>query len=134
MVEVIERHTTYMWQEQAGKPYYRIQTNDSRVAKKLKNRARGYYFKYGKKIMTDNPQNVRQVSFSPNSPLWIFQIQYSAPKVAERGLARITNAVVQKSPVEMILVAYTLPNDTIQKQVDKEVAELNGKRGVKDEK
>ena len=132
MAKVIKRHTTYMWQEQKGQPYYRIQTNDHRVAKKLKNRARGHTWKDGEKVTTGNPQGVIQVSFSPNSPLWIFQLRYSSPKTAQRGLSRITNAQVKKMPVGDIFVAYTLPDDIIQAEVDHQVAELNAKREVKE--
>ena len=132
MAEIIKRYTTYMWQEQKGQPYYRIQTNDHRVAKKLKNRARGHTWKDGEKVTTGNPQGVVQVSFSPNNPLWIFQLRYSSPKTAQRGLSRITNAEVKKPPFSDIFVAYTLPDDIIQAEVDHQVAELNAKREVKE--
>ena len=134
MAKVIERHTTYMWQEQKGHPYYRIQTNDNRVAKKLKNRARGHTWKNGEKVKTGNPQDVIQVSFSPNKPLWIFQLKYSSPKTAQRGLSRITNAKVKQSPVGDLWVAYTLPSDIIEGEVDRQVAELNAMREVEEEK
>ena len=86
MAEIIKRYTSYLWQEESGKPYYRIQTNDYRIAQKMK-----------KKMTGNNPQKVRQVLYGINVPVWVFQILYSSPRVAKKSFGRITTQKVQKA-------------------------------------
>jgi len=92
-----------LWQEEPRKPYYRIQTNDHRIAKKMKRKTTG-----------QNPQKVVQVVYGINEPIWVFQIQYKSPSVALRGFGRIMNAEVKKASEKGLFVAYTDPPRTVQ--------------------
>tara|TARA_R110000751_G_scaffold92563_2_gene181120 strand:- start:41 stop:400 length:360 start_codon:yes stop_codon:yes gene_type:complete len=106
MAEIIERYTSYLWQEESGKPYYRIQTNDYRIAQKMK-----------KKMTGNNPQKVRQVLYGINVPVWVFQILYSSPRVAKKSFGRITTQKVQKHPDKTLRVSYTVPPRHLQSKV-----------------
>ena len=106
MAEIIERYTSYLWQEESGKPYYRIQTNDFRIAQKMK-----------KKMTGNNPQKVRQVLYGINVPVWVFQILYSSPRVAKKSFGRITTQKVQKHPDKTLRVSYTVPPRHLQSKV-----------------
>jgi|TARA_B100001971_G_scaffold94404_1_gene87215 hypothetical protein len=103
LAEIIHRCTNYLWQEELRKPYYRIQTNDHRIARKMK-----------RKTFGQNLQKVVQVIFGINVPLWVFQIQYKSPHIAKKSFGRIMGAEVQKTPENGLFVAYTLPPSTIQ--------------------
>ena len=98
MAEQLDRYATYLWQEQKRHPYYRIQTTDHRIARKLKKR-----------------QNCNLVGHGINTPLWIFNIKYSSPRKALKGLANITRRSVEKSDEKGVFVAYTLPDMDIRK-------------------
>ena len=106
MAEIITRYTSYIWQEESGKPYYRIQTNDYRIAQKMK-----------KKMTGGNPQKVRQVLYGINVPVWVFQILYSSPRVAKKSFGRITTQKVQKHPDKTLRVSYTVPPRHLQSKV-----------------
>ena len=61
-----------IWQESIRYLDYRIQTNDPQVARKLRRR-----------------ETAVIAGFGVNSPLWIFRLKYTSPKLAEQGLQRI---------------------------------------------
>jgi len=103
MAEIIHRYTNYLWQEEPRKPYYRIQTNDHRIARKMK-----------RKTFGQNPQKVVQVIFGFNEPIWVFQIQYNSPHIAKRSFGRIMGAEVQNTSERGLFVAYTLPPRTTE--------------------
>ena len=90
MAQRLEEYTTYIWQVEARKKYYRIQTDDHRVARKLKKRP-----------------NVRLCVYGINAPFWVFEREYSSTKYALIGLSNITGADVVESSTESIWVSYT---------------------------
>ena len=106
MAEIIERYTSYLWQEESGKPYYRIQTNDFRIAQKMK-----------KKMAGGNPQKVRQVLYGINVPVWVFQILYSSPNNARKSFGRITTQKIQQHSDKDLFVSYTVPPRHLQSKV-----------------
>lgn len=98
MAQRLEEYTTYMWQMQPRKPYYRIQTTDHRVARKLKKRKNSILCLYG-----------------INAPIWIFELTYSSPRYAIVGLSNITGQDVQETSDMGVFVSYTPKQLTITK-------------------
>ena len=92
MAQRIKHFATYLWQETKRFPVYRIQTNDHRVARKLKKR-----------------KNTKLVLNGINIPLWVFQITYSSPRLAILGLGNITGEDVRETADTGVFVSYTLP-------------------------
>ena len=97
MAQRLEEYVTYLWQVEIRKPYYRIQTNDHRVARKLKKR-----------------KNSKLCMYGVNTPFWIFELSYSSPKYAVIGLSNITGADVQETSDMGVFVSYTPKQLTIQ--------------------
>ena len=96
MAQLLEQYSTFIWQMEIRKPIYRIQTNDHRVARKLKKRPRARLFVYG-----------------INAPFWVFQLKYSSPKYAVIGLSNITGADVEETSESGVFVSYTPKQLTI---------------------
>ena len=92
MAQRIKHFATYLWQETKRIPVYRIQTNDHKVARKLKKR-----------------KNAKLVMYGVNSPVWVFQIKYSSPRLALLGLGNITGEDVRETADTGVCVSYTLP-------------------------
>jgi len=86
------RYTTSLWQEQRGKPYYRIQTTDPAVARKLRRRT-----------------TFKLVGYGVNKSIWIFGGTYSTPQKAKLSLQRLTGQKVKKDTVAGGFVAETYP-------------------------
>ena len=103
MATKLIQYATYIWQLQVRKPIYRIQTNDHRVARKLKKR-----------------QNAKLCMYGVNAPLWIFELSYSSPKYALIGLSNITGQDVGESSDMGVWVSYTPKYLTIEKEVNDE--------------
>ena len=74
-----EYYITSMWQEQRGKPYYRIQTNDPRSVRKLLRR-----------------QSCKISCEWLNRYEYQFVTKYSTPQKARMSLKRLTNGVLEK--------------------------------------
>ena len=98
MAQRLEEYTTYIWQMESRKKYYRIQTDDHRVARKLKKRT-----------------NAKLCMYGINAPFWIFEREYSSPKYAIIWLSNITGADVVESSDTGVFVSYTPKQLTIQK-------------------
>lgn len=64
---------TYLWQEEKGQKYYRVQTDEKSIADKLKRR-NGF-------ILTAK---------SLNTNLWIFICEFSRPDLARKTIQSIT--------------------------------------------
>ena len=64
---------TYLWQEERGKKFYRVQTDERDIAKKMKRR---------------NGFNL--CGFAVNDSLWIFSCQFTRPDIAKKILKSIT--------------------------------------------
>ena len=92
MVTTLKTYATYMWQEQKRVPIYRFQTNDHRIARKLKKRP-----------------NAKLCVFGINAPFWVFIIRYSSPSRAILGLGNITGEEVENLPEYDVFVSYTHP-------------------------
>ncbi len=75
-------YTTFLWQEQRHKPYYRIQTTDPSVARKLRRRT-----------------TFKLVCCGINITLWIFRGTYSTSYKAKISLERLTGQKVKKDAV-----------------------------------
>jgi len=88
----MKRYTTYLWQETKRIPIYRIQTNDHRVARKFK-----------------KLKNTKLIMYGVNSPIWVFQIKHSSPRLALLGLSNITGEDVRETADTGVFVSYTLP-------------------------
>lgn len=84
-----------MWQEQRGKPYYRIQTTDPVIARKLRRRT-----------------TFKLVCCGINTTLWIFRGTYSTPYKAKISIQRLTGQKVKKDAVTGGFVAETYPIST----------------------
>ena len=70
---------TYLWQEESGKKYYRVQTDDKDVAKKLFRRNGFRLSAYG---MNSDSSN--------GSGLWIFCCEFSRPDIARKAIESVT--------------------------------------------
>ena len=101
MAQRLEEYASYIWQMEKRKPVYRIQTDDHRVARKLKKRP-----------------NAKLCSYGVNAPNWIFQVQYSSPSYAVIGLGNITGADVKETSDSGVFVSYTPKQLTIINEVD----------------
>jgi len=64
---------TYLWQEEYGKPYYRLQVEDKSIADKLKRR-----------------QGFRIAAISVTRPLWIFACQFNRKDGAIKTIKALT--------------------------------------------
>ncbi len=64
---------TYLWQEEKGKIFYKVQTDNRLLAKKMKRR-NGFHL----------------CGFAVNDSLWIFSCQFSRPDIAKKTLKSIT--------------------------------------------
>ena len=97
MAQRLEEYTTYIWQVEPRKKYYRIQTNDHRVSRKLKKRP-----------------NAKLCMYGVNAPFWIFELSYNSPKYAVIGLSNITGADVEETDDMGVFVSYTPKQLTIE--------------------
>ena len=101
MAQVLDRYSTFIWQMERRKTIYRIQTDDHRIARKLKKRT-----------------NASLCCYGINAPFWIFQVQYSSPSYAVVGLSNITGADVEETSDYGVFVSYTPKQLTITKGLD----------------
>lgn len=77
----MDKYTTFLWQELRGKPYYRIETDDPQVVRKLLRR----------KSCTISGEYPHQYGYQ-------FVTTYSTPQKARQSLKRLTNGVLEKDP------------------------------------
>ena len=70
---------TYLWQEESGKKYYRVQTDDKDIAKKLFRRNGFHLTAYG---VNADPAN--------GTGLWIFCCEFSRPDIARKTIESVT--------------------------------------------
>ena len=77
---------TYLWQEERGKPFYRFQTDDYKIAAKMK----------GRKKFTLAGRGM-------NTPLWIFIAEFSRSDIARKALKALTGNSVKTDKKENIL-------------------------------
>ena len=77
---------TYMWREQRGKLFYRFQTDDYKIAAKMK--ARKKFTLTGRGM---------------NCSLWIFQTEFSRSDIAKKALKTLTGNSVKTDKKENTL-------------------------------
>ncbi len=75
---------TYLWQEERGKKYYRIQTDDIDIAKKMKRRNGFHLIGY-----------VLNGKSGQGTCLWIFGCEFSRPDIAKETLKSVTGQEVK---------------------------------------
>ena len=69
---------TYLWQEERGKKFYKVQTDEREAAKKMRRR-NGFHL-CGQAL---------------NTNLWIFSCRFSRPDIAKKTLKSITGKKVK---------------------------------------
>ncbi len=69
---------TYLWHEERGKKFYKVQTDEREIARKIKRR-NGFHL----------------CGFAVNTGLWIFSCEFSRPDIAKKTLKSITGKNVK---------------------------------------
>jgi hypothetical protein len=64
---------TYLWQEERGRKFYRVQTDQKSISQKLKRR-----------------NKFRLSTCAVNANLWIYSCEFSRPDIAKQTLKSIT--------------------------------------------
>ena len=77
---------TYLWQEERGKKYYKVQTDDKDVAMKMKRRNGFRLCGYAVNAAPANGVN----GASGTTSVWIFSCEFSRPDIAKKTLKSIT--------------------------------------------
>lgn len=65
---------TYLWQEEKGKKFYRVQTDDKFIADKLKRR-----------------NGFKLTAKGLNTSFWIFLAEFSRPDIARKTINNLTD-------------------------------------------
>ena len=82
------KYKTYLWQEIRGSNWYRIQTDDPSVIRKLRRR-----------------KTATLCSWALNDSSVIFSIRYKSPRLARQSLQRLTGQKVKKDSLNDVFVA-----------------------------
>lgn len=69
---------TYLWQEERGEKFYKVQTNEKSIADKLKRR---------------NKFHLSGIAL--NAYLWIYNCEFTRPDIAKKTLKSITGKSVK---------------------------------------
>jgi hypothetical protein len=69
---------TYLWQEERGLKFYKVQTDEKEIADKLKRR-----------------MGFKLCAVSMNKNLWIFNCQFTRPDIAKKTIKSVTNKKVK---------------------------------------
>ena len=72
----------YLWQEERGKKYYKVQTDEKDVANKMKRRNGFRLCGYAVNAVPANGAN--------GTRLWIFSCEFSRPDIARKTIKSIT--------------------------------------------
>lgn len=64
---------TYLWQEERGRKFYKVQTNEKSIADKLKRR-----------------KGSRLSASAINKNLWIYDCEFTRPDIAKKTLKSVT--------------------------------------------
>mgnify|MGYP004456166487 CR=1 FL=1 len=84
-------YKTYMWQLVHGEPWYRFQTDDPAIRRKMLRRS-----------------GFRESGWGENvDGYWVFQARISTPQSALRTLRRITGSKPEKDASEEVFLAKT---------------------------
>ncbi len=69
---------TYLWQEERGRNYYRVQTDEKTISDKMKRR-----------------KGFRLSAISLNTNLWIYCCEFTRPDIAKKTLKSVTGKNVK---------------------------------------
>ena len=69
---------TYLWQEERGRNYYRVQTDEKEISDKMKRR-----------------NGFRLCADSLNKNLWIYSCEFTRPDIAKKTLKSVTGKNVK---------------------------------------
>ena len=86
----MDKYKTCLWQEVKRDSWWRIQTNDPSVIRKLRRR-----------------KTATLCSWALNDSMVIFSIRYKSPRLARQSLQRLTGQIVKKDALNDIFVADT---------------------------
>ena len=87
-----EHYMSYLWQEVKGDKWWRIQTNDPAIIRKLRRR-----------------DTTSITVYCYNDPMMVFRTQYYKPEKAKQSFERLTSQKIEKDSVNGLLVAKTAP-------------------------
>ena len=93
---------SYLWRELSNDKYWRIQTTDPIIKKKLKRR-----------------RTAKLVGECFNHPMVIYKLQYYSPQKAKQSFMRLTGQKVQDDAKEGVFFAKTYP-----KLIKKDIPEV----------
>tara|TARA_S200000501_G_C20658692_1_gene670865 strand:+ start:384 stop:695 length:312 start_codon:yes stop_codon:yes gene_type:complete len=103
----MDKNKSYLWREVSFDNWWRIQTSDPMVKKKLKRRQKSILALEGL-----------------NHPIVVYRIQYSSPQKAKQSFRRLTGCIVQKGADKGLFYAETNPilnkNNKIKENSDNE--------------
>jgi len=103
------KYKTYLWQEVRGSKWYRIQTDDPKIIRKLRKR-----------------KSASLCVWCINHSIVVFRTQYYSPDKAKISLQRLTNQKPKKDTDSGLLYAETTPilasNNKPQTSKDKEIS------------
>ena len=84
----MDKYKTCLWQEVKRDSWWRIQTNDPSVIRKLRRR-----------------KTTTLCSWALNDSTVIFRIRYKSPRLARQSLQRLTGRIVKKDALNDVFVA-----------------------------
>ena len=88
----MNKYKTYLWQEVRGSKWYRIQTNDPAIIRKLRKR-----------------NSASLCIWCINDKMVVFKTQYYSPDKAKTSLQRLTGQKPKKDAENGVLYAETTP-------------------------
>ena len=86
------KHISYLWREVSNDSYWRIQTTDPIIIRKLKRR-----------------KTARLVGECFNHPMVIYKLQYFSPQKAKQSFERLTGQKIKKDSDDGVFYAETYP-------------------------
>jgi hypothetical protein len=89
-IGLMDKYNTFMWQEVKRDSWWRIQTDNPVVIRKLKRR-----------------KTATVCVWFLNAPTVIFSIQYKSPRLARQSLQRLTGQIVKKDALNDLFFADT---------------------------
>tara|TARA_Y100000310_G_scaffold54092_1_gene49631 strand:- start:232 stop:546 length:315 start_codon:yes stop_codon:yes gene_type:complete len=79
----METYKTYMWREAKHFPEFRFQTNDSKIAKRMR-----------------RSPNFEFCGIGINAPIWIYRQPFYSVREAKTSLGRLTGQLVEKDGLD----------------------------------
>ena len=89
---LMAKYKTYLWQEVRGSKWYRIQTDDPKIIRKLRKR-----------------KSASLCVWCINDKIVVFRTQYYSPDKAKLSLQRLTNQKPKKDAENGVFYAETTP-------------------------